>query len=500
MKFYTENQIVRLESEETLWGYFYEAKDLTKHPFLDKYRDELIDRIRRDRDNYLIDPVRAGETPEEEYPQAFAKLFEREIRLVTVRSYWGGSGFYDIIGDANVTHADITKNFKWVVLKYVQRKIDRLEDLRNVAADLVFLEVAKKPKFKRKLEELDIRYDINKYKDASDLAFSAEVIRDSLSAPESKPTIEELLADKELDVHYEDSKIVVYALHSSRACEVTGSPSWCTTSWAFKKYSEKGQLYTVHVKAARNKMFHLHFENFEFTDENNEPIREYEAEEYRFDKVFPGSVFDWKSGTQIRVKAMLENINVIETIGWNSDEMVQVITKKPTLLRELEEIMLVMEDEGEIPRPVLEAALKADENAIFGLEYLSTWHHEIIVRYDPMMLVNIFEHGIVPSSDAQSLAVKEKPELIAHSGVLLDEEIQKEVIDDYPEYLSHADREIQKEYITSDPEMIQYLDTPDEELQMLAIRMSDDPDIIKLFNNKVLFSAQAEWDYRWGDE
>ena len=331
------------------------------------------------------------------------------------------------------------------------------------------------------------------------MAFSAEVIRDSLSAPESKPTVEELLADKELDVHYEDSKIVVYALHSSRACEVTGSPSWCTTSWAFEKYSEKGQLYTVHVKNDPGEMYHMHFELAEFEDKDKNPISEWVADKYGFQRVFPGSIFDYKQRKK-RVDAMLENLGVIQTIGWNSDEMVQVITKKPGLLRDLEEIMLVMEDEGEIPRPVLEAALKADENAIFGLEHLSTWHHEIIVIYDPMMLVNIFEHGIVPSSDAQFLAVKEKPELIAHSSVLLDEEIQKQVIDDHPEYLSHADREIQKEYITSDPEMIQYLDTPDEELQMLAIRMSDDPDIIKLFKNKVLFSAQAEWDYQWGDE
>ena len=150
MRFFNARDLPRVESTIALYGYFYEAKDLTKHPFLAKYRDELIDRIRRDRDNYLIDLVRAGETPEEEYPQAFAKLFEKEIQYVVGSSFWGGSGFYEIIDESNVTHADITKNFKWVVLKYVQRKIDRLEDLRNVAADLVFLEVAKKPKFKRK--------------------------------------------------------------------------------------------------------------------------------------------------------------------------------------------------------------------------------------------------------------------------------------------------------------------------------------------------------------
>ena len=86
MKFYSEDQIARYEAPEGSWGYFYEAKDLTKHPFLDRYREELIARIRRDRTNiHLGMNVRKDMDDSDNWPKKFAEFvddqFEYHLRV-----------------------------------------------------------------------------------------------------------------------------------------------------------------------------------------------------------------------------------------------------------------------------------------------------------------------------------------------------------------------------------------------------------------------------------
>ena len=52
MKFYSYKDIegvVHFEATPFSCGVFYEAKDLTKHPFLDRYKEEIAARIRSDR-------------------------------------------------------------------------------------------------------------------------------------------------------------------------------------------------------------------------------------------------------------------------------------------------------------------------------------------------------------------------------------------------------------------------------------------------------------------
>ena len=502
MRFYSETLIERFRDVES-WGYFYEAKDLTKHPFLDRYRTELVKSAERDRTflytaRYHVNNTaildKAEDDVEKYYPIAIAETFENAIKE-RLRVGFPQADMQEALDESNIKEHDIHRYFKWVILKYVKYGTFQLEDITGVALDLITLEIAKR----RRIEGVET--DINRYKHHGELADKMAIVRLTIRKSKVLPTIDELLDSGELKIHHEDSKIVVYTLHSPAACEATGSNQWCTTSWAFERYSKDGQLYTVHVKNNSKEMYHLHFELLEFEDQNKNPIPEWAVDEYNFDRVFPGSIFDYKQREK-RVDAMLDNLSVVNSIGWHMEEMKEVLTKKPSLLGELEEILVHNEhgNHEDIPSEIIEHVLKIDPNHVFDLEYISEWMQEVIVRHDPELLQRLYEDSVYVGDVAQEIAVDEKPDIISYSGVRLKPRYQKMAVDADPELLSHADREIQKEYITSDPEMIQYLDTPDEELQMLAIRMSDDPDIIKLFKNKVLFSAQAEWDYKWGDE
>ena len=298
MRFYSEDQIARYEAPEGSWGYFYEAKDLTKHPFLDKYREELIERMRRDRSlTNTVNSVRLLSLIDnhDEYPQLFAMVFEFEVRNIISRgmAYWGNEILVDKIDEANLNLSDITRNFKWVILKYVQEKIRLIEDLRGVAADLIILEVAKKPKFRSYLDEglFSVVYDINRYKTAADLFGRMHQVRDALSEPESKLSIEELEKLGELEIIYKDGKWIAFELKTARACADTGSGAWCTTRWAFDDYSSAGKLYTVKRKSSDTEMYHFHFERGEFTDENNSEIDSVQMDEMPLDKIFPWSFF-----------------------------------------------------------------------------------------------------------------------------------------------------------------------------------------------------------------
>ena len=473
MKFYTEDRITRY-IPDSVYGYFYEAKDLTQHPFLDRYKEELIERLREDRTASSL--LKDREEMPDTWPRMFAQYFITEARYVIERG-WGYSGdFADIVEDANVTQRDVEKNFKWVIIKYVQGKIRLLEDIRTVAGDLVTLETLKKPKVKkdflRRAGETSLgSLDVNNYASAAALSTAMNFVRDTLTEPEPALTLDQLVALGEAEIIYEDGSIVAFEVKTARACADTGSQGvWCTTTWAFDRYRKSGPLYTIHVKNSGS-MYHFSFGEMEFTDEDNDPITHADVENLNLHKVFPNTLFDYRSDK--REEALLDHWDSVYTmLNPELEELENLVEKKPELIEDIPHYQ-----QGWLAH----AAIGGD------VERFKKYHHMIDYEGDEESYIEYMigwaeAHPELVKSEtlpdeAEIAAAIADPKMMEY----ISTELQYRALSEYDsteELISHAAEEVQIEYLKKvDPEAINFIDRPPADVIGAFLQgLSDDDD------------------------
>ena len=352
MRFYSYKDtegVIHLEVTPFSYGYFYEAKDLTKHPFLDRYKDELIEKMKHDRSGtrLLTQHMRAYSTDGisrhgSAFPVLFALFVDDWIGLTVRGNNRTSLTSYkriEIMQEYNVSAQDIRKHFKWILLRYVKGGIVTLDDM-DFAVEAVGVHIAL---IRAGLVDSD-KTDLNRFKTLSDLAKYRKEIWEQPSADKGMPErVQKLIRSGELEIYYEDSRMVVYNILTSKACELTGSADWCTTRGAFNSYKKDGDLYTVHIKGKPDERYHLSFARFEFTDENNNPLHSLAVKQLSLDSVFKGSIFD-KSATKHRQEEIIragsdENIwleDVLDIMDANQKELYVAIETYPEMLSNLE--------------------------------------------------------------------------------------------------------------------------------------------------------------------
>ena len=326
-------------------------KTFTKHPFLDRYGDELQSRIALDRsktlafDMYIQNVHRsyirgiASWRPNETTDLSYVKLFPILVQEIIDRTTKGQgvlAHVYDLLDESKIQEQDIKKHFKWILLKYLKGGIPRLEDMSSTIDNIAIYEALKK----RGLVEQQY-YDLNRFRSSSDLSNYVYSIWDQSNKGEISPDrIQKLIRNGELEVYYEDSTMVVYNILTSKACELTGSADWCTTRGAFNNYKKDGDLYTIHIKGKPDERYHLSFARFEFTDENNSPIIRTDVLKLNLDSVFKGSIFD-KSAKQHRIKEIVrayesnyvDAMAAIDSHGCWSGEIFSALESYPHILK-----------------------------------------------------------------------------------------------------------------------------------------------------------------------
>lgn len=356
----------------------FEAKDLSKHPELKRQERKLIAKLERDRTFGAFGLYYDDMEPIE----AFVKLTEAWMKDNAIRNR--------MTEHFNVSEDEIRKYFGWIVMGYTKGNFS-FEDIPTIIATLGLYQV-----FKRKGNlDSDLR-DINRlsYEDLKYMIRHDMFNLDVLDAGENEDKKQKILANKEAEVHYEDSKVIVYTVKSSKACTVLGSNNWCTSysSGAFERYGKSGKLFIVEVKNSTEK-YHISFEpgNLEFKDKNNDDFDYDVVKRYNFGRIFPGSLFDPNASQQVKARAIRENIGFLAYMN-PSAELVEFAIRT-----HINEIALIVANTRRIVK-------------FEGLPPFSEWKTEwliMLVEEDPWAIDRI--PGITDREEVVLAAIDEDP-------------------------------------------------------------------------------------------
>ena len=468
MRFYTEERITR-DIPDSVYGYFYEAKDLTKHPFLDRYGDDIIKRMGKDYSNWSYlkrflsthSQAKFDDIEERQYPALFAELVEGIIDNILHKrpDLVGGQALKDAIADGKIKEPDLKKNFKWIVLRYISRGIFSIEDMEKTIGTIAMFELLKK---KNLLDARD--KDINRFKTERDLfgvisepweAFSAE-----RKSQEDKDKYERLIDEGDISVHYEDNKMIIYVVHTKKGCNATGEgANWCTTGSYYQHYADKGELYTIHIKGKPNEKYHLSFAAHEYVNIKDHYITGSEAKMLKLAKIFPDSVFN-KANKEERI----EGVSVVadegqrplgdymDAIGLDHSEIDEEVKRDPRFILDLPDEYL---EDGE---GLIEIAAKASREVAFDL-----------IRRGGHPYSEAFYYL---DEDDQEMGIEEMPD---------EEEKLYAISHTKDEFINLVGDDFQLMYLENEYnrwddtwKAIEYIENPSVEMQMAAIRQDED--------------------------